>query len=454
MMDLPYLFKENFQKEKLFKPDPLLLLAVSGGVDSVVLCELCYLAGFQFVIAHCNFQLRGEESERDEQFVKSLGGRYGAEVFVKRFETAAYALQHKSTVQVAARILRYQWFGELAALLESERNKPIPILTAHHADDNIETVLMNFFKGTGIAGMRGMLPVTGRLVRPLLFARKEVLIDFARERELYYVEDSSNASDKYSRNFVRHHIIPLIEEKYPGAEDNILLNLERFRQVELLYMQAIAIHRKKLLDQRGSEVYIAVQKLLKTDPLKTVVFEITKGYGFTAKQSEEVIALLHSDSGKYILSATHRILRNRSWLIISSLPQHTSSVIVINEGEKELNFEQGKLTLTLKEIKEGREEIPDSRWVACFDSKEIRFPLLLRKWKTGDYFYPLGMRKKKKLSRFFIDQKMSLSEKENTWVIEMDKKIIWVVNQRIDDRFKVLPGTQTMLRIALKPAEV
>ena len=184
------------QKENLFKPDPLLLLAVSGGVDSVVLCELCYLAGFQFVIAHCNFQLRGEESERDEQFVKSLGGRYGAEVFVKQFETAAHALQNKTSVQVAARILRYQWFGELAALLESERNKPTHILTAHHADDNIETVLMNFFKGTGIAGMRGILPVAGSIVRPLLFAKKQVLIDFAKEYRLSFVEDSSNISDK------------------------------------------------------------------------------------------------------------------------------------------------------------------------------------------------------------------------------------------------------------------
>ncbi|HRO47717.1 tRNA lysidine(34) synthetase TilS [Agriterribacter sp.] len=449
MNDLPQLFRENIRNANLLQPDGLLLLALSGGIDSVVLCELCRLTGFQFAIAHCNFQLRGEESERDEYFVKSLSGHYQAEVFVKRFETEDYALENKISIQVAARILRYKWFDELAAALETERDKPVYILTAHHADDNIETVLMNFFKGTGIAGIRGMLPATGRLVRPLLFARKKVLIDFAREKGLSYVEDSSNASDKYSRNYVRHHILPVIEEKYPGAEDNILANLERFREVEMLYMQSIAVHRKKLMEQRGGEVYIAVQKLQKTTPLKTVVFEIIKEYGFTAKQAEEVIALLQSDSGRFVLSATHRMLRNRNWLIISPLPQNTSSVIVINEGEKERRFERGKLTLTLREIKKGSEEIPEIQSVAYLDSMEIRFPLLLRKWKPGDYFYPLGMRKKKKLSRFFIDRKLSLSEKENTWVIEMDKKILWVVNHRIDDRFKITSGTQQILQLEI-----
>lgn len=235
---------------------------------------------------------------------------------------------------------------------------------------------------------------------------------------------------------------------------NIAAQIERFREIEELYQQAIAVHKKNLMEQRGNEVYIAVRKLLKTVPLKTVVFEIIRAYGFTAKQADEVIALLQSETGRFILSATHRVLRNRGWLMISPLPQNESTVIVIEESEREVEFEGGKLVLARSELKEGWEKMAEAASVACLDSREIRFPLLLRKWKVGDYFYPLGMRKKKKLSRFFIDQKMSLSEKENTWVIEMDKKIVWVVNRRIDDRFKLLTGTRSMLKIALKAAEV
>ena len=454
MDDLLQLFKKNVEKEKLFQNRDILLLAVSGGVDSVVLCELCRQSGFDFIIAHCNFQLRGGESERDEHFVKGLAEHYGKEIFLKRFDTEVYALQNKASIQVAARELRYQWFYELAAELETLKKTPVRILTAHHADDNIETVLMNFFKGTGIAGMRGILPVAGNIVRPLLFARKKALIDFANKNGLSFVEDSSNVSDKYSRNYMRHHIIPFIEKKYPGVETNIAAQIERFREIDELYQQGIAVHKKKLMEQRGNEVYIAVRKLLKTVPLKTVVFEIIRAYGFTAKQADEVIVLLQSETGKFILSATHRVLRNREWLMISPLPQNESAVILIEESEQEVEFEGGKLVLTMSELKEGWEKIPEAASVACLDSREIRFPFLLRKWKAGDYFYPLGMRKKKKLSRFFIDQKMSLTEKENTWVIEMDKKIVWVVNRRIDDRFKLLSGTRTMLKIALKAAEV
>ncbi|HTN09007.1 tRNA lysidine(34) synthetase TilS [Agriterribacter sp.] len=453
MNDLLHLFKANIKKEKLFQTGDVLLLAVSGGVDSVVLCELCHLAKFRFIIAHCNFQLRGEESKRDERFVKGLAEHYGKEIFLKRFDTEAYALQNKTSIQVAARELRYQWFYELTAELETRERTPVHVLTAHHADDNVETVLMNFFKGTGIAGMRGMLPKTHKITRPLLFAQKQTLIDFAKEQVLSFVEDSSNASDKYSRNYIRHHVVPFIEEIYPGAAGNITANIERFREIELLYTQSIAVHKKNLIEQRGNEVYIAVRKLLKTDPLKTVVFEITKAYGFTAKQAEEVIGLLHAETGKFVLSSTHRILRNRDCLVISSLAQNASSVIVIDKNEKEVMFEKGKLLLTIRERKD-EWEIPVAPSVACLDMKEIQFPLLLRKWKPGDYFYPLGMKKKKKLSRFFIDQKLSLPEKENTWVVEMNKKIVWVVNKRIDERFKVLPGTKTILKIALKTAEV
>ncbi len=454
MNDLYQLFEKNTQDEKLFQPEDLLLLAVSGGVDSVVLCELCYLAGYRFAIAHCNFQLRGEESSRDERFVRSLAQRYGARLFVRHFDTNAYMSQNSVSVQVAARELRYTWFDELATHLHDETDRQVYIVTAHHGDDNVETVLMNFFKGTGIAGMRGMLPKTSKIMRPLLFTGKQEIIAFAKARALEFVEDSSNASDKYSRNYIRHRIIPALEEIYPAARENIMDNIDRFREIELLYTQAIAAHKKKLLEERSGELSISVPQLSSTVPLKTVVFEIIRQYGFTAKQTKDAIALLDAETGKFILSPTHRILRHRKRLIISPLPLAGSQMILIEEGEKEVTFGGGKLRITTREINGDKAELPVSAAIACLDLKEIEFPMILRKWKAGDYFYPLGMQKKKKLARFFIDQKMSLQEKESVWVIEMNKKIVWVVNKRIDNRFKVTAGTKTMLRISVEAAEI
>lgn len=454
MNDLLHLFRENIQREKLFQSGDLLLLAVSGGTDSVVLCELCSQAGFKFVIAHCNFQLRGEESERDQQFVEALAQKNKIRLFVKRFDTREYVLKNNTSVQVAARELRYQWFSELADALKEETGSQVYILTAHHANDNVETVLMNFFKGTGVAGMRGMLPKTDAIVRPLLFAPKQKLMDFAKEMQLSFVEDSSNASDKYYRNYIRNQVLPFIQKIYPGVQANIISNIDRFREIELLYNQAITVHKKKLLEVRNNEVYISVLKLLKAIPLKTILFEIIKSYGFTAKQVPETIALLEAETGKFILSATHRILRNRNWLIISSLPQSASEVIVIDENNKEVIFEMGKLILKTVRVGDGKQQISVSPSVACLDATQLTFPLLLRKWKPGDYFYPFGMKKKKKLSRFFIDQKLSLPQKERIWVVEMNKKIIWVVNIRIDERFKLLPESKTMLHLELKVDKV
>lgn len=454
MDDLLQLFKRNAEKEKLFHSKDILLLAVSGGVDSVVLCELCQQSGFNFMIAHCNFRLRGEESNRDERFVQSLAQRYGVRLFTRHFDTNTYVLKNKVSVQVAARELRYKWFDELATHLHAETGNPVYITTAHHGDDNIETVLMSFFKGTGIAGMRGMLQKTGKIIRPLLFAGKEEIIAFAKAQALDFVEDSSNASDKYSRNYVRHRIIPAIEEIYPSVRENMMANIDRFREIELLYTQAISAHKKKLLEERNGGLSVSVLQLSRAVPLKTVVFEIIKPYGFTAKQTKDAVALLEAGTGKFILSPTHRMLRHRNRLIISPLQADGAQMILIEEGETEVAFGGGKLRIITREINGDKTELPVSAAMACLDLKRIEFPLILRKWKAGDYFYPLGMQKKKKLARFFIDQKMSLPEKESVWVIEMNKKIVWVVNRRIDDRFKITASTRTMLRISLEAAEI
>ena len=455
-MDFLKQFQQYINQQNLFQPKDKLLLAVSGGVDSVVLCELCKQAGYNFTIAHCNFQLRGDESERDEAFVKQLGEKYEVEVLIKKFETEKYATEKKLSIQVAARELRYTWFKELLTKVKSDLNSEIPnsaflipncILTAHHANDNIETLLMNFFKGTGINGLHGILPKQGNIIRPLLFAKKEQIAAFATANHLNFVEDSSNASDKYTRNYFRNQLIPDLQKVFPQVEDNLMNNIERFKEIELLYQQSVNITKKKLLEQKGNEIHIPVLKLLKTEALNTILYEIIKDYGFTAHQTDEVIDLLKSETGKYVSSATHRIIKNRNWLIIAP-NKTTAAENIFIEDETSLQFAMGSLQVE-KIVVNDEFSIVNSQLTAQICSDKIKFPLLLRKWKTGDYFYPLGMQKKKKLSRFFIDQKLSLTQKEKTWVIETDKKIIWIVGLRIDDRFKITGSTKNVLQITL-----
>jgi len=459
-MDLLQSFKDFTATEHLFSPKDKLLLAVSGGVDSVVLCELCHQAGLDFIIAHCNFQLRGDESERDEVFVRQLAKKYNRELLVRRMDTQGYAAEHKCSIQVAARELRYDWFREVTGQTpQADPAQPgisnvdpassvVPaphwILTAHHLDDNIETLLMNFFKGTGIAGLRGILPRQGNIVRPLLFAHKDALNDFAKDHQLSWVEDSSNVSDKYTRNYFRHQVIPLVQQLYPGAVHNLTDNIPRFREIEVLYRQSVQQHKKKLLEYKGSEIHIPVLKLKKSAPLPTLVYEIIVDFGFSPQQVEGVIDLLDSESGKYIRSATHRILKNRNWLIIAAHPTALSETILIESPEDKIIYGNGELKL---ELLDTPHQISSDPRIAQFDAGAIQFPLLLRKWRQGDYFYPLGMKKKKKLGRFFIDNKLSLADKEKVWVIEMNKKIIWVVGLRIDDRFRITPQTRQTLKI-------
>lgn len=449
-MNLTEKFGQFINEEKLFHPKDRLLIAVSGGLDSVVLCHLCKMAGYDFVMAHCNFQLRGTESDADEQFVKDMAIRFGVKLFTRKFDTVAYANENKTSIQVAARNLRYNWFSQL--INDERSDKPVYMLTAHHANDNIETMLMNFFKGTGIAGLQGIMPKSGtgnRLIRPLLFAWKEELKSYAAENNLPFREDSSNSSDKYTRNYFRNKLIPSLQEVYPAVEENLLDNINRFRDIGTLYRLSVNNLKKKLVITKGNEQHIPVLKLLKTPAIHSVVYEIIHEFGFTAAQVNEVIAILESGSGKYISSHSHRILHNRGWLIITALTGISSTHVLIEETDTSILFGNMRMRISYNDKPE---KIDSSRNLALLDAGMIRFPLLLRKWKRGDYFYPLGMHKKKKLSKFFIDNKLSLVEKENTWVVEMDKKIIWVAGQRIDDRFKITPSTQKIMQLAILPA--
>jgi tRNA(Ile)-lysidine synthase len=308
---------------------------------------------------------------------------------------------------------------------------------------------MNFFRGTGIAGLHGILPFQGKIFRPLLFAKKEELLEYAAQNNLPFVEDSSNLTDKYTRNFFRHKLFPLLKEVYPNVEDNLLTNIERFTEAEELYKQSIDLYRKKLLEVKGNEVHIPILKLRKTSPVKTIIYEIIKDFGFSSLQVKELINLLQSETGKYISSTSHRIIKNRNWLIISPAKTEEALNILIEEQDKKILFDSGELRLEMFK-NESSFQIPSDKNVAAIDVSKISFPLLLRKWKQGDYFYPLGMKKKKKLSRFFIDQKISKTEKENIWVIEANKKIIWIVGHRIDDRAKITTSTAEIFKISFQ----
>jgi len=453
-------FQQYIQKQFHLHPNNTkLILAVSGGVDSIVSTDLVAKSGFDFIIAHCNFQLRGEESNRDEIFVRSLENKYGKQVLVKTFDTEKYAAENKISIQEAARKLRYGWFDQLIidnGQLKNENNQQsifniqysTYLATAHHANDNIETLLINFFRGTGISGLHGIPLKQGKIIRPLLFAKREEILTYAKENNLQWVEDSSNASDKYTRNFFRLQIIPSIKEVYPNVEDNLLHNIERLKETEILYQQAIQQCIKKLSEHKGNEVHIPILKLQKTEPLNTIIWEIIKQYNFHTAQIDEVKKLFDAENGSYIASSSHRIIKNRSWLIIAPIETEQAQNILIEKPDKKIKFESG--ILESEKLQTTNHKLQTDNNVATLDAKEITFPLLLRKWKQGDYFYPLGMKKKKKLSKFFIDQKLSKTEKEKVWVVEMNKKILWVIGYRIDERFKITSSTKEVLRLIWK----
>lgn len=442
MENLVTSFKKSLNRLGVTKKDRL-LLAVSGGLDSVVMTACAAISGLEFGIAHANFQLRGAESDRDEEFVRQLAGKYDKPFFSKKFETARFAETEKISIQVAARQLRYAWFKTMTGKDLSHFQF---LLTAHHLDDQVETMVMHFFRGTGITGLTGMPEKNGNLLRPLLLIPKSSLKEFAVSQNLSWMEDSTNASDDYTRNYFRNQLIPSVAAIFPDVQHNLEKNLHRFSEAAVLYQQAVGLHKKKLLKPVGIEFHMPVLLLKKSIPLQTILFEIIKDFHFTPAQTEEVIRLMDSSNGKYISSPSHRIIKNRRWLIIAPLEKEQVSHIIIEENETEIKYPEGRIRIKHMAGCEP-ETISKEPGVACFDRDKIRFPLILRKWKAGDYFYPLGMKKKKKLARFFIDQKISKTDKEKIWVLVMDSQIIWVVGYRIDNRFRILPSTVKMMLV-------
>lgn len=432
----------------------LLLLAVSGGLDSVVMTHLLAEMGFTCCVLHVNFQLRGVESERDENFVRALAKESGMEIFVERFDTLEYAKLNGIGIQEAARNLRYQWFETKRKDCQLQfPDKNVLILTAHHANDNVETVLLNFFRGTGIQGLRGITAFQKErfLLRPLLPFKKEELIGYAKNNNWAFVEDSSNESNKYTRNFIRNQVLPQLEANFPQVKDNLLQNIERMKEVAEIYQEAIADRLKKLMEWKGQECLVSILKLKKTAQLNTVIWELIRPFGFSVQQIPELIKLMEAPNGSILYSATHQIIKNRKWLLMAKIQPQENSFVVIESSESAIEFVGGQLDCTIITQPFTHDANPLK---VMLDAKQISFPLLLRKPKSGDYFYPLGMQKKKKLNRFFIDQKLSKTQKEAIWILESNQRIIWVLGLRIDNRFRCEPATNAALQLSYIPKEI
>ena len=436
MLDL---FSKYIDKELAFIKDKKLLVAISGGLDSVVLAHLCAQLQLNISLVHCNFNLRGNESDEDESFVLQLAEDLELEVFVESFETETYAQEHKISIQMAARELRYVWFEELASQLHYDY-----ILTAHHADDNLETFLINLSRGTGLDGLVGIPEKNGKLVRPLLpFSREEIQI-FAGKNQIKWREDSSNASTKYLRNKLRHDVIPKLKAVNPQFLQNFSKTQQHLRESKQFLDSISEEIAGKVVDRVDGDVkYFNIEKIKSFNHFKTVLYQLFKDCGFN--QWNDIEELLDAQTGKHVLSKTHRLLKNREYLVLSNLPEDSrKATLKIFEGDESIETSLG--TLTLEDVNAMGQSISQIVYV---DKDLLKFPLTVRHWEKGDYFYPFGMQGKKKLSKFFKDEKYSALEKEKVLVLCSKDNIVWVLNKRLDNRFKVTQDTQNILKISI-----
>ncbi|HZW63812.1 MAG TPA: tRNA lysidine(34) synthetase TilS [Flavobacteriaceae bacterium] len=423
-----------------FLKESKVLVAVSGGIDSVVLTHLCTTLGLNISLAHCNFNLRGKESDADEDFVIEFADELELEVFIQNFDTQDYARSHSLSLQMAARQLRYSWFDELSNQLNFDS-----ILTAHHADDNLETFLINLSRGTGLEGLTGIPEINGKVIRPLLpFSRQEIE-NYAKNQGLQWREDSSNVSEKYLRNKIRHQVIPTLKEINPKFLQNFLTTQKYLEKSKKLLDQTVnEVFTKVAKQVSANEIHYSISELKKLQPIETYMFELFKAYQFTAWN--DIVELLDAQTGKYITSKTHRLLKNRTHLILTSLKSSDDTEIPIRVNTQEVETPAG--LLQIEKVEKIEKTSTNSIYV---DKDLLKFPITVRLWQNGDYFYPFGMQGKKKLSKFFKDEKYSIVDKENAYVLSSENSIVWVLNKRPDDRFKVTDKTKNILKITLCP---
>ncbi len=433
----------NIRKNDLFVKEHRLLLAFSGGIDSVVLAHLLHSMGYSCSLAHCNFRLRGHEAQGDRAFCESFAKELGIPVFTKEFDTKTYAAERKLSTQMAARELRYTWFKELMA--EHGFNR---LLTAHHANDNVETLLVNLVRGTGIKGLQGIPERQDYLVRPLLFATKEEIMAYGERHQLPYRTDSSNAEVKYKRNFIRHKVIPQLKSLNPALEETIHTSVQFFKQSAEI-VQAYAREKYTAMCHEVQEQLFIDIKALSKEPYKeTLLFEWLHHRHFKPRQIAQLCEVIHSEkhSGKQFSSLTHRLVVDRNYIIVQPIerePLQSAYTIASPDDTAHL-----PIALSIEEVAEA--VFSGNRHEIVIPYTAQLFPLTLRRWKQGDKFRPFGMKGFKKLSDFFKDQKLSLFEKEAVWILANQEQIIWIIGHRMDDRCRIEAQEQSLVKMTVK----
>jgi tRNA(Ile)-lysidine synthase len=416
-----------------------LFLAVSGGLDSMVLVHLFQQLDFEIAILHCNFQLRGLESFGDQNFIQNYAQENNIPIFITQFDTTAFAKDYKLSTQVAARELRYSWFYE-----QLEANNFDYLLTAHHADDTIETFLINLTRGTGLEGLTGIPKQNDKVIRPLLCFTRQEIEDYAKANKIEWREDSSNVSDKYLRNKIRHHLIPILKELNPNFMDSFQNTQNYLQDAQMLVEDASIMVYQQVAKQEEEAIFFDLNQLKKLPNYKSYLYQWLNEFGFTAW--DDIYDLVDSQSGKQVFSAEFRLLKDRDFLILS--PLH----IIDEEAEYNIDSSQNQINIPLNLSFSKVTDISIGSNTTIFvDEDTLQFPLVLRHWKEGDSFQPFGMNgKSKKVSKLFKDEKLSLIDKENVWLLCSGTEIVWIIGMRQDDRFRITNTTKNLLKIQLE----
>ncbi len=436
----------NFLKNReLINKNDRVLLAVSGGVDSVVMCELFFTNRIPFDIAHVNFTLRGSDSDKDEEFVGSLAEKYGSFFHKKSFDTKSFAITNKISIEMAARQLRYSWFEELA-----QKHKYSKIGLAHHQNDHLETLLLNIAKGSALKGIRGILPKRGIFIRPLMFAKKEMIIDFAKVTQLNYREDVTNEDISFQRNLIRSKVVPLLKKINPEIESTVFRNTSLFIDYEKIVDEEFERARKEIIQIKDGKLLFKIMGLKSYPHKKTFLFKELNPYGFTNKQIDKVDDLILSQSGRKIKSGQFELIHSREFLVLQKIKIFASVYYEVSEYLSELKTESGIYTFTLINNYPDQNDLINPR-NAFLDHSKIKFPIIVRTWTKGDYFYPFGEKMRKKISDFLTEIKVDANNKKNIQVVLSSGEIIWVSGFRVDNRYRLNKNTTKILKITFNP---